>query len=154
MPNYVRYALVLAVSFVLNFVWEWAHIGLYKNYEALGSGLPLTVWATAGDALYTVFGAALIGVYFRNPSWLASPTRKQYLAAALSGFCIAVFVEWKAIALHRWSYTDAMPIIPVLNVGLSPLLQMILLVPLTCYIVILLDRYFKKQFSTIYHECI
>jgi glycopeptide antibiotics resistance protein len=147
MSGLIPYGLVTLVSFVLNFCWEWAHIGLYKDYEALGGGISLTLWATAGDVLYTIVGVVLIAVFFRNHDWLASPSQRHYIGAAFYGFCIALFVEWKAAALHRWAYTDAMPIIPWLNVGASPIVQMALLVPFTCYIVVLLERYFKKQFS-------
>lgn len=39
-------------------------------------------------------------------------------------------MEWRALATGRWSYTDGMPILPVLGVGLWPVLQLTLLTPI------------------------
>lgn len=38
-------------------------------------------------------------------------------------------VEWRALAVARWSYTESMPVVPLLSVGLWPLLPLTLLVP-------------------------
>ena len=44
---------------------------------------------------------------------------------------IAIVVEWAAIHwLHRWSYTAQMPLIPGLEIGVTPVLQMLVLPPL------------------------
>jgi hypothetical protein len=37
--------------------------------------------------------------------------------------------------LGRWAYADAMPVVPVLEVGLSPLVQWIVLPPLIVWFV-------------------
>ena len=48
-----------------------------------------------------------------------------------AGLVIAILIEWFAVnGLHRWAYTDQMPRIPVLDVGLTPILQMLILPPL------------------------
>ena len=46
----------------------------------------------------------------------------------------ATAVEWKALASGSWSYTDRMPIVPVLDVGLWPLVQLTLLAPAAFWI--------------------
>lgn len=47
------------------------------------------------------------------------------------GFVIAVSVEWVAVhGAQRWTYTDRMPLLPGLEVGGVPVLQMLLLPPL------------------------
>jgi hypothetical protein len=54
----------------------------------------------------------------------------EYTAAALLGGACAVAYEWKALASGWWSYSNRMPVVPLLGVGLWPLLQLTLLVPL------------------------
>lgn len=37
--------------------------------------------------------------------------------------------------LHRWAYAETMPLVPILGIGLSPLLQWLLLPPLVLWFV-------------------
>jgi len=49
----------------------------------------------------------------------------------IAGLVIAILVEWTGMhILGRWEYTDKMPIVPGLRVGLVPVAQMIELPPL------------------------
>ena len=41
--------------------------------------------------------------------------------AAIAGGTVAVLYEWLSQALGRWSYTEDMPIVPVLGIGSWPL---------------------------------
>jgi hypothetical protein len=45
-------------------------------------------------------------------------------------FIFAVVVEIQALATGRWAYAPAMPVLPILGVGVSPLLQL----PLTSFL--------------------
>ncbi len=52
------------------------------------------------------------------------------------GLVITIILEALATGpLERWSYTSSMPTLPVLGTGLLPLLQWILLPPLTLWFV-------------------
>jgi len=52
------------------------------------------------------------------------------------GVLITVVMERLATGpLGRWAYADAMPVVPVLEVGLSPLLQWIAVPPLIVWFV-------------------
>ena len=130
MQKLTKFAVALvAVSFVLNLVWEYVHLPLYTGYEQLGSGLPLILWATSGDVLYTV----LITAFVLLCSDKVGPWRpRQYAALGIGGLVVALLVEYKAMALHKWAYTTAMP--TLLDVGLSPMLQLMILVPLSVFI--------------------
>lgn len=109
---------IFAVSFALNFVWEHAHSVLYLSYQ----GGPLTEFillrATLGDAvIITVFGALFI--YFPKIGarrWLVWPL----------GLCVSIFIELLALHSGRWQYNSLMPIIPLLNIGLTPAVQLAL----------------------------
>jgi hypothetical protein len=49
---------------------------------------------------------------------------RMALAAVLLGLGYTVFSEWLNARIRQsWSYTEAMPVIPPLGTGLSPLLQ-------------------------------
>ena len=120
------------VSFGTQYVWELLHISLYTGYQQLGGGANITLYATLGDVLYTMAAVLLVALFKRQANWVPRALKTDYLGLALLGFCIALLVEYKALALHRWAYTAAMPL--VLGVGVSPLLQMTLLLPFSVYI--------------------
>jgi hypothetical protein len=120
------------VAFVLHSVWEASHVGLYVGYAGLDTfGLPLTLWATLGDVLYTVGAYLLVALIKGDLAWAARFGWRDGAALALIGGTIALLVEYKALALHSWAYASAMPIIPYLHVGLSPVLQMTIVLPLS-----------------------
>ena len=131
-------ALVTLISFALHLTWESLHVLLYTGYEHLSTQLPIYVWASIGDVLYTLGAFALVCAFKKNIDWMQRSTFSDYLALAALGFFMALFVEYKALAFHRWAYLPNMPIIPFLHVGLSPVLQMTLLLPLTVSLVALL----------------
>ena len=119
---------VSVVSFSLHYVWEQLHIPLYTSYEGL-TVMPIALYATSGDVLYTLGAILLIGLFKRRLQWIEDVEVSDLIGLAVVGFVIALLVEYKALALMRWAYTDAMPIIPFLHVGLTPILQMTLLLP-------------------------
>lgn len=133
-------ALVVLVSFFLHLGWESLHVPLYAGYERWTGGSSVVLLATIGDVLYTLGAFALLSVFKKNLDWIRDATLSDYLALAATGFFIALFVEYKGLALGRWEYLPAMPIIPFLGVGLSPILEMTFLLPLTLLLVSLAIR--------------
>lgn len=129
------------VSALLHFGWESLHVGLYTGYAGISGPLPITVWATLGDVGYVLAAVLIISIFKRGLSWLAQPHIYDYAGLAMLGFCIALFVEYKALAFGKWAYTAAMPIVPLLHVGLSPLVQMTILLPLSVYFAATLLRH-------------
>lgn len=125
--------LVLAVtSFFLHFGWEMWQVPFYEGMS--DSDHALVVWectrATLGDVVIAIvalaapvlLGSGLSGLFDLRPAAVV-----PYLVA---GLVITVGLEHLATEVFaRWQYSPAMPRLPVLGTGLSPLLQW-LLVPL------------------------
>lgn len=129
-------AALAAVAFVLNWAWEMAQMSAYRELAGRSWAetlVPCTA-AAAGDVglTFAVFGLGALAS--GRLSWGEERRWNVYAAAALLGVVLAVAVEWRAAASGRWSYTDRMPIVPVLGVGLWPLLQLVVLVPLSIWI--------------------
>lgn len=129
---FIAYFVLAVLSGLVHLVWERAHMQLYTGYEALEGVLPVYIFATLGDVAYTLAAVFVIGLTVGSSTWFVSARARAYAGLALIGFWIALFVEYKALAFDRWEYTEAMPIF--LQVGLSPLLQMTLLLPLSVYL--------------------
>lgn len=140
-------SILILVSFVTHGVWEYLHVGLYTNYEHWSQGFPIYWLATVGDVLYTLGAFALVSAIKKTYEWIHDATFSDYLMLVTLGCLIALFVEYKGIALHRWEYLPEMPIIPILGVGLSPVLQMAILLPITFFLTQRLYRIFRSRES-------
>lgn len=91
--------------------------------------------ASIGDAVYIVALYWLGRRITRDRNWIAHLNGRRILAIAGAGLISATVVEWVALMLGRWSYSDAMIRLPFLEVGILPVLQLIILPILTFWIV-------------------
>ena len=124
---------IAAASFVLHSVWEMAQMPAYKDLAGrpfLETAARCTP-ATLGDVVLTFWIYAIGVLAAKTPSWGLRPRWNVYLTLALLGAVHAIWIEQAALASGRWSYSNAMPIVPRLDVGVWPLLQLTLLTPLT-----------------------
>ena len=121
--KYQKIVTVAAAGFLINFIWENLHAPLYSGYR-FWAWQPMLIYASLVDAFFVVL---LYFVYLARGQCV--------LVVMLLGLFIAYIVEILALRSGRWSYTDLMPITPFLNVGLTPVLQMICLPVLTYKIV-------------------
>ena len=127
LPVLRRYIAVMALG---NLVWEFAQMPLYTLWE---TGAPeeiafAAIHCTGGDILIAL-GALMASLFiFGTGRW----PEREYLRVALStiavGLGYTLFSEWWNIGVREaWAYRDLMPIIPVLDVGVSPFAQWIVL---------------------------
>ena len=130
---------LFVVSVVLNYFWEIGQAFLFVGMDGWE-----TIWwhcfvASLGDGLivWTIHAAGWI--IFRRSDWFVAPQLKGYGVMLMTGLILDVAVEWLAVhVLQRWSYTVDMPVLPVItgvNIGITPLLQMLILPPVIFYIV-------------------
>lgn len=113
-----------SVAFALNWAWEATHAVAYVESAGpllfrLRHCLPMA----AVDAVWTLAlcGAALILVR-------RSGCQRRYFATlGALGALTATWLERWALAEGRWTYNALMPIVPVVGVGLWPVMQMALL---------------------------
>ena len=136
-PELTRFFICVAViSFLLHAVWEMVQMPAYK--EMVGRPVLQTAVrctpATLGDVVITFWIYAIGALGARDLRWGVQPRWNVYLVAALLGAMHAVWIEKAAIASGRWSYTETMPTLPLLGVGLWPFLQLVLLTPLTLWL--------------------
>lgn len=131
MKNKILYILVLLIiSFSLHLIWENLHVPLYTIYENFSQSFWLCFQSTIGDVWITFLFAIfwlLVKKDFPN-------SKEDYFFLALFGLFIAIMIEQRALLEHKWAYTSMMPIIPFFPSGLSPILQMTALLPLSFYL--------------------
>jgi hypothetical protein len=123
--------LVFIVAVSLNYLWELAQAPLYiglENYNAR------VFWhcfvASLGDGIIVLLIVAAGWIILRRADWFLRPQARGYLVMITAGFILAVVVEWVAVHnLGRWEYRRMMPKLPGLNIGLVPIVEMLVLRP-------------------------
>ena len=108
--------LVFIIAFALNLVWEFSHSTLYVSYRG-------------GEITNLVLFRAAVwdGVFIAVLVLLATIFKINKLAVIIfGGLILAVAIEIWALNSGRWVYDAAMPIIPILNIGFTPTIQLAL----------------------------
>jgi hypothetical protein len=92
--------------------------------------------ASLGDGVIVLIIHVAGWCVFRRSDWFMHPGVTGYSVMLVTGVIVAVVIEWVAVhAIHRWTYTTRMPLIPGTDIGLVPILQMLILPPAVFYIV-------------------
>ncbi|MEK7642603.1 MAG: hypothetical protein AAB392_02285 [Patescibacteria group bacterium] len=125
---------LIAISFVLHLIWENAHAPLYSVYESFIQHFVPCFIATFGDITVTLSVYGIVSLPKRNTVWITDLNIKDIFALAVISFFIAVWIEQYALFIDKWGYTSSMPLIPYFDVGLTPILQMVILLPLSVYL--------------------
>ena len=118
------------VAVGLNFLWEMLQSALFAPM----GGTVQPVWrcfvASLGDGIIILAVAAIGALLFRRFDWFVRPGPAGYVFMTVFGAVVATSIERWALSTGRWAYAVGMPLISVLNVGLVPVLQMVILPPL------------------------
>src|SRR3989338_2781592 len=104
--------LVFVFAFFLNLIWENAHSILYLNYKGGEITEFILIWASLSDAIYIMLASILM---------LVLKNRKVGVLVA----CFALLLL--SFFIGRWAYDVAMPIVPIIDIGLTPAIQLALL---------------------------
>lgn len=120
-------------SFLLHLIWENAQMPLFESGDAsLWDMFTMCLFATAtGDMLFMLMLYLSIAVIHKQLWWLsrhevyAHPA--TWIVPLVIGVLLAVSFElWAVHAVHRWQYSS-MPLVPWVHVGVTPVLQMVLI---------------------------
>lgn len=121
---------VAIFAFLLNLPWEFAQVPLFADMPIAGHWRAIQVCgrATLGDVVIALTAFCVVAASARSRRWILAPTPRQVAGFVSVGVLITIVMEWLATqVVGRWAYAEAMPVVPVLGVGLSPLLQWIVL---------------------------
>jgi hypothetical protein len=125
-------------AFLLNLPWELAQVPLFAGMptERHWTAILVCGRATLGDVGIALGAFWAVALAAGGRGWVVAPTRGRVASFVAVGVLITIVMERLATRpLGRWAYADAMPVVPLLDVGLSPLLQWIVLPPLIVWFV-------------------
>jgi hypothetical protein len=117
---------------IANLVWELAQLPLFTLWTEASRGfIAYAVFhCTVGDVLIAA-SALLLAMCLAAP--LGFPERglvRVAVVATLVAVAYTALSEWLNTQVRAsWTYAPSMPVVPILNVGLAPLVQWLVLPP-------------------------
>jgi len=139
---------VALFAFLLNLVWEFGQVPLYRDLPSLGhwASIKFCARATLGDAVIAVVAFWVVAALVASRRWITAPSAVHVACFVGAGLAISTALEWMAVHVQaRWAYGTSMPMVPVLRVGLAPVLQWVIAPPLVVWFV-------KRQLAETRHK--
>ncbi len=124
MKYILKLSQVFLVGWLLNLLWENLHVFLYEHSrDTLFTQIDqlerfiILLRASIFDATFIVVVTAIA---------VSIPFLKKYRTwfISIAGVIFAIWLEMHALGTGRWAYNSLMPVIPILNVGISPTIQL------------------------------
>lgn len=115
-------------SALLNYPWEMLQMPLFQAMKFTDPMSWLICFrASLGDGIIILSIWGFGYLVFRRITWFRILNIKTISVLLISGAAIAIGFEIYAIGTGRWEYSEFMPLIPLIRVGLSPFLQLLIL---------------------------
>ena len=123
---------VAVFALLLNFPWEILQVPLFAGMAdgPYIDAIRGCTQATLGDAVIMLLAYWMVSGLAACRAWILAPRAWQVALFLTIGVLITVAIELLATRgywVEDWSYSPAMPVVPGIGVGLSPLLQWIVL---------------------------
>jgi len=126
--NYTRFMIVVALtSFILNFIWELGQGPLYEGFAYDLKHISFCALASIADMLMVFILLLAFGLLYENAYWITKMDSSSVISLILIGGAGAILAEVLHTLRGDWSYADAMPLLPAVDVGIVPILQFTIL---------------------------
>ena len=120
----------LVVAVVANLAWEILQLPLYSIWMT-GTARKMVfavIHCTGGDVLIALSALTVALVFVGTKRWPAENYERVLLITLALGIGYTIFSEWLNIVVRAsWAYSELMPVVPIVRIGLAPLLQWILI---------------------------
>jgi hypothetical protein len=113
-------------AFLLNYPWEFLQVPFFQAMPDMPhwEAVEFCTRAAVGDAAIAVVAFWCAAAAGSSRQWIRWPTLRTTAAFLAAGLAITLVFERLATGtLDRWTYSEMMPIVPVVGVGLVPLVQ-------------------------------
>ena len=132
--DYWRTVITIAMTaFMFNLIWEIAQGPLYGGFEYDLNHISFCALASVADMLMVLILFFAFALIYNDVFWTGNMGIKRIGSLILVGGTGAIFAEIWHTARGDWSYAETMPMVPLAEVGLLPVLQFALLPWLVFY---------------------
>jgi len=122
--KYKQFVVTTAIlAFVLNLIWEEAHGLLYEGFQYDLGHIAFCALASVADMFMVLILLFAFGLIYKTVFWIVPVRFNRSLVLILVGGVGAILAEMWHTWRGDWSYADTMPMLPLVEVGVSPVLQ-------------------------------
>jgi hypothetical protein len=121
---------IFGVAFLLNLVWESLHAPLFifKEQSSWSALTACLLFCAGVDAVMMVSIHWVVVLIRQDRSWFFRGKRVDKVLLALTALTLAFASEYAAVHYRNlWRYSERMPLIPIAQIGLAPMLQWVIL---------------------------
>ncbi|KNF08631.1 hypothetical protein CLPU_6c01170 [Gottschalkia purinilytica] len=123
---------VILVSAVFHTLWEYLAFEMFYSTSLGSSYFNSMLIAVATDIGITVVLYILLSLLNRRVNWIIKRWDcKDFAIMILYGLFLSFYLEVQALNIGRLTYSKLMPLFPGTNIGLIPVIQFVVLFPLT-----------------------
>ena len=115
----------LLFAFVFFGMWEWIQSWFFKDVTTdINKIIYFRLHCTIGDIIILSFFVGLWGGIKRGYHWFYNPGRNDYFAVSAMAMLYTAVSEYVNVyILNTWGYSDLMPVLPGIGIGIVPLVQ-------------------------------
>ncbi len=106
---------------------------LYQGYAFDAKHIAFCGLASVVDAIVVLLLYFVFATLYKEPFWIKHLNLTRTLIIVLIGGTGAVLAEIRHLSQNNWAYASSMPIVPFVNVGLSPVPQFLFIPFLSHY---------------------
>ncbi len=133
--NFKRFSfLTITLAFLFNFIWEMVQMPLFQGMTFNVKATFFCTLAAVADGIMTLLLYFVFAFIYNEPLWAKNLTVLQTIALMILGGFGAIIAEVWHTSLGDWAYAESMPLLPFVNVGLSPILQFMMLPAIIYYL--------------------
>jgi len=142
---------VLVFAFLLNYPWESLQAPLFAGMRTAAhwDAVKACTQASLGDAAIMLFAYLGVAGATRDRWWFRSPLYGPITGFVCLGVIITILIEYLATTSVNpnwgWRYANSMPVLPLIGLGLTPLLQWLLIPPIAIWFV-------RRQLATVHPD--
>ncbi len=103
-------SLILALAFMMNFLWEMAQMPLFKNMPFNWETSLFCALASIADCIMMLLLYFGFGLMYKNSMWFRRPRFLEDMLLVITGGLSAVLAEKKHLFLGNWAYSSYMPL--------------------------------------------
>ena len=138
---------IFFIGFLINLIWENVQAPLYKDFITQPNHFFICFQASFIDALIILIFYAILVLLHKDLFWTQKIKKEDLFLLVLVGFVVSVWIEKRALAAFRWKYGIDMPLLPFIDVALTPDFQMIVLPVATFWLVNYLIKKYNKNIN-------